>query len=127
MRGRILHHHSAIAGKTKFFVVLNHAWPPADGRVIYAFLTSNVERVTRLSASKCPVVILPPGSYPCCKLETAIDLTQIIDEPFADVSTAESYKEVATLTKSDLLAVLDAVKRSTIITRMVKKRIIGEA
>ena len=126
MQGRILHHYSEIAGKTKFFVVLNHAWPAPDNRIVYAFLTSNVERVKRLSEGRSPVVILPAGSYAFCTLDTAIDLTQILDEAFADVSGADSYKEVAALTGSHLQSVLAAVKRSTIITRRLKRRILGE-
>lgn len=82
MRGKILHHESRIAGKTKFLLVLDDEWPPADGLVAYAFLTSNVERVRRLSVGTSPIVVLAAGSYPCCRVETAIDLTQIILEPF---------------------------------------------
>ena len=127
MRGTILHHYSRIAGKTKFLVVLNETWPPDDGFVIYAFLTSNVERVTRLSKGTSPIVILEAGSYPCCTVETAIDLTQIIDEPFAVVSSAASYKVVAQLEADDMAKVCDAVRRSTIVTRKLKKRILGDS
>lgn len=126
MRGKILHHESRIAGKTKYLAVLNDTWPPADGLLIYAFLTSNVERVTRLSKGTSPVVILAAGSYRCCRMETAIDLTQIISEPFAAVSSAASYKEVAQLSAGDMARICDAVRRSTIITRRLKNRILGE-
>jgi mRNA-degrading endonuclease toxin of MazEF toxin-antitoxin module len=127
MRGRILHHYSRIAGKTKFLVVLNDVWPPADGFVVYAFLTSNVERVRRLSQGRSPIVVLPAGSYPCCTVETAIDLTQIISEPFATVSSAASYKEIAQVSADDMAAIRDAVRRSTIIARRLKNRILGES
>jgi hypothetical protein len=126
VRGKILHHESKIAGKTKFFVVLNDVWPPADGHLIYAFLTSNIERVARLSKGTCPIVTLAAGSYPCCKMETAIDLTQIISEPFASVSSAPSYKIIAQMSADDMARICDAVKHSTIITRKLKKRILGD-
>jgi hypothetical protein len=60
-RGAVFHHFSPRAGKTKYLVVLNRTWPPADGLVVYAFTTTNIEHFTAARVPEETIVRLNPG------------------------------------------------------------------
>src|SRR5438045_9053077 len=75
-RGAVFHHFSARAEKTKFLVVLNHTWPPTDGLVAYAFMTTNVDHFSAARVPENTIVRLERGEYAFVTSPTVIDLTR---------------------------------------------------
>src|SRR5436309_1600988 len=123
-RGAVFHHFSARAGKTKYLVVLNHTWPPDDGLVVYAFTTTNVDHFTEERVRLQPVVRLDPGEYPFVTAPTVIDLTRPEIEQLAAIISAPSFKFVVQLRTDHIAAIDEAVRKSTVITRKMKKMIL---
>jgi len=124
-RGAVFHHFSARAAKTKYLVVLNHAWPPKDGLVVYAFTTTNVAHFTEERVRLQPVVRLNPGDYPFVIAPTVIDLTRPEIEQLSAIVSAPAFKFVVQLRPDHMKAIDDAVRESTVITRRLKKMILA--
>src|SRR6266545_1044359 len=91
-RGAIFHHYSVRAAKTKFLVVLNHTWPPADGLVVYAFTTTNVGHFASARVPENTIVRLDAGDYPFVTAPTVIDLTRPEVEQLSAIVSAPSFK-----------------------------------
>ena len=96
-RGAVFHHFSARAGKTKFLVVLNHDWPPDDGVVVYAFMTSNVDHFAAAKVPEESIVRLESGDYAFVSTATVIDLTRPEIEQLTAIVSAPSFKFVTQL------------------------------
>lgn len=124
-RGAVLHHYSARAGKTKFLVVLNQTWPPADGLVVYAFTTTNVEHFARAGVREETFVRLEPGDYSFVTAPTIIDLTRPEVEQLSAIVRAPAFKVVAQLRDEHVQAIDAAVRASTVIIRKLKKMILA--
>ncbi len=124
-RGAVFHHFSPRAGKTKYLVVLNRTWPPADGLVVYAFTTTNIEHFAKARVPEETIVRLNPGDYPFVKAPTVIDLTRPELEQLSTIVSAPSFKFVAQLRSEHVTAIDDAVRASTVIVRKVKKMIMA--
>src|SRR5438045_768926 len=107
VRGAVFHHYSARAAKTKFLVVLNHTWPPADGLVVYAFTTTNVDHFAAASMPESCVVRLQPGDYSFVTAPTVIDLTRPEEEQLSAIVSAPSFKFVVQL-RPEHVAAIDA-------------------
>ena len=125
-RGAVFHHLSARAGKTKFLVVLNHDWPPDDGVVAYAFMTSNVDHFAAAKVPEDFIVRLEPGDYAFVSLPTVIDLTRPETEQLTSIVSAPSFKFVTQLRPDHVKAIDDAVRKSTVIVRKLKKMILAD-
>jgi hypothetical protein len=125
-RGAVFHHLSARAGKTKFLVVLNHHWPPDDDIVIYAFMTSNVDHFAAAKVPEETIVRLEPGEYGFVTTPTVIDLTRPEIEHLTAIVSAPSFKFVAQLRPDHMKAIDNAVRRSTVIVRKLKKMILAD-
>lgn len=124
-RGAVFHHFSPRAGKTKFLVVLNHSWPPADGLAVYAFTTTNVDHFAAARVPENTIVRLNPGDYPFVTAPTVIDLTRPEVEQLIAIVSAPSFKFVVQLRAEHVKAIDDAVRASTVIVRKVKKMILS--
>jgi hypothetical protein len=124
-RGAVFHHFSARAKKTKFLVVLNHAWPPEDGLVVYAFTTTNVDHFTEERVRLQPVVRLHAGDYPFITAPTVVDLTRPEVEQLAAIVSAPAFKFVVQLRADHVRAIDEAVRASTVITRKLKRMILA--
>lgn len=125
-RGAVFHHLSARAGKTKFLVVLNSRWPPNDGIVAYAFMTSNVAHFAAARVPEDTIVRLEPGDYSFVTAPTIIDLTRPEIEHIAAIVSAPSFKFVAQLRPDHVKVIDDAVRKSTVIVRKFKKMILAD-
>ena len=125
-RGAVFHHFSARAGKTKFLVVLNHTWPPSDGLVAYAFMTTNVDHFAVAGIPESTIVRLSPGDYPFVTKPTIIDLTRPETEQLSAIVSAPSFKFVVQLRSEHVKAIDGAVRASTVIVRTVKKMILAD-
>jgi hypothetical protein len=123
-RGAVFHHHSSRAGKTKFLVVLNHAWPPDDGLAVYAFTTTNVGHFADAHIPEEVIVRLNPGDYPFVTAPTVIDLTRPELEQLSAIVQAPSFKFVTQLRREHVSSIDEAVRASTLIVRKVKKMIL---
>jgi hypothetical protein len=123
-RGAVFHHFSPRAGKTKFLVVLNNSWPPADDLAVYAFTTTNVDHFAAARIPESTIVRLNPGDYPFVTAPTVIDLTRPEVEQLTAIVSAPSFKFVVQLRAEHVKAVDDAVRASTLIVRRVKKMIL---
>jgi hypothetical protein len=125
-RGAVFHHLSTRAGKTKFLVALNHQWPPDDGIVAYSFMTSNVEHFAAAHIAEELIVRLEPGDYPFVKVPTVIDLTRPEIESLDAIVSAPSFRFVAQLRRDHLQAIDEAIRRSPLVVRKVKKMILAD-
>lgn len=125
-RGAVFHHFSNRAGKTKYFVVLNHTWPPKDGLVVYAFTTTNVDHFVRAGIPENAIVRLSAGDYPFVTAPTVIDLTRPEVEKLPAIVGAQAFKFVVQLRAEHVRAIDNAVRASTVIVRKVKKMILED-
>ena len=125
-RGAVFHHYSARAAKTKFLVVLNHTWPPADGLVVYAFTTTNTEHFAAAHVPENTIVRLAPGDYPFVSAPTVIDLTRPEIEYLSAIVSTPSYKFVVQLRTEHVKAIDAAVRASTVVVRKLKKLILAD-
>jgi mRNA-degrading endonuclease toxin of MazEF toxin-antitoxin module len=124
-RGAVLHHFSTRANKTKYLVVLNHAWPPPDGLVVYAFTTTNVAHFAAARVPEETIVRLNPGDYSFVTAPTIIDLTRPETEQLSAIVSAPAFKFVTQLRSDHMKAIDDAVRASTVIVRKLKKMILS--
>ena len=124
-RGVVFHHSSARAGKTKFLVGLNRKWPPDDGLVVYAFMTTNVDHFAGIHVSEETIVRLAPGDYPFVTAPTVIDLPRLEIEQLSAIVSAPAFKFAAQLRSEHVKAIDDAVRASTEIVRKLKKMVLS--
>ncbi len=124
-RGAVLHHFSTRANKTKYLVVLNRTWPPADGLVVYAFTTTNVAHFAAARVPEETIVRLNPGDYAFVTAPTIVDLTRPETEQLSAIVSARAFKFVVQLRPDHMKAIDDAVRASTVIVRKLKKMILA--
>jgi hypothetical protein len=123
-RGTIYHAYSEVAGKGKWIVVLNRAWPPSDGLVLYAFMTTKVDRFRRAGIPPSAYLELAVGAYDFCKEPTILDLTSIQLRPLAELLSASMFKYCGSMSQADVQMVDEVIAKSTFISQRHKKQIL---
>jgi hypothetical protein len=124
-RGGVYHYYSDLAQKGKYLVTLNHAWPPENGVVVYAYCTSQTDYFSRAQVPESMIVRLEPGSYRFCNRATVIDLTNIMERPLEEITNARMFKHECQLAPEHITAIDAAVRVSTRIARRHKRMILG--
>jgi hypothetical protein len=114
--GAIFHGYSELAGKGKWIATLNLVWPPADGVVISAFMTTAFERFKRSRIPPTAYLEIPTGSYAFLNEPTILDLASLNERRLRDVLNARLFEYCGYLTDEHLAAARIVVSKSLYVT-----------
>ena len=122
VRGSILRFWWDTAGKHKFGIVLNAAWP--ESGVLLVITTSKLAFYDRVDLGG-DIVRIAAGAYPCFPKDTVINLREIIEVTIDDLVARGDFEIAASLSGENLAEIDRKVEASALISRKLKRRILG--
>jgi hypothetical protein len=123
--GAIYHGHSDVANKGKWIAVLNGVWPPIRGVVVYAFFTTKAGRFQRARIPASAYLTINVGEYSFVTEPTILDLTDLKTRPLEEILRAALFKFEGHLTEEHLRRVHEIVAKSTYVSPVNRKLVLG--